>query len=171
MKIVVGTTSELKLRAVRLALAKLNIMAEIITHKAVSNVPDQPRGFQEITAGAKNRAMDSLKNTDADMSIGIENGEVKINEIDQNFDFPCICVITKAGDESFAFGASYFVPDWMIDDDLELGLIIQRIDPSQKEKDPVRYFSNDLIKREELLANGIACALIKILNKQKYEES
>lgn len=172
MKIAVGTTSALKLRSVALALGQLEVDAEIIPFKARSGVPEQPFEYAEILEGSRNRAKKALKATGADIGIGIESGEVKIPHLGQHFDIPGVCVVTKKGEESFAFGAGYFVPDWMIKEvikrDTDLGVIIQELDPSA-EKDPIAYFSGNLIKREEMLTPAIVCALVKILLPKRYQ--
>ena len=172
MEIAIGTTSELKIRACKEALSKLGIENELFTIKAQSGVPDQPFGFEQITQGAKSRASEALKLTEnADFSIGVENGLVKIDEIEQWFDIPCVYIITKDGDESYSFGSAYFVPDWMIDrikkENTELGFIIQGLD-SGAEKDPIGYFSSGKFKREEILTQAIVCALVKTIKKEKY---
>ena len=172
MKIAIGTTSELKIRACKEALSKLGIESELLAVKAQSVVPDQPFGFEQITQGAKNRAVEALKLTEnADFSIGIENGLAKVDEIGQWFDIPCVCIVTKEGDESYSFGSAYFVPDWMIDkikeENTELGFIIQELD-GEAEKDPIGYFSSGKFKREEILTQAIICALVKVIKKEKY---
>lgn len=171
MKITIGTTSELKIRALNKALKNLKIKANIISKKAKSGVNDQPFGYSEITLGAKNRALNSIEKDDPDLSLGIENGLI---EIENNyFDIACIYVISSAGDESISYSAGYFTPKWIIDEikskHTEFGHITQRIS-GDSEKDPLRYFSKTLLTREEILVQAIEIALIKIFFKERYSK-
>lgn len=166
MKIAIGTTSELKIRACEKALRKFGIDGELISIKTESGVNDQPYGFGEISTGAKNRAKEALKNVEsAEIGVGIENGLIYIEETDQWFDMPCICILYKDGGESVSFGAGYDIPLEMIDkiknENIELGKIIQELDPSA-EKDPIGYFSGGKLKREEIVQQAIECALSKL---------
>ena len=166
MKIAIGTASELKIRACEKALEKFDIGGELVSTKTESGVADQPFGFGEITTGAKNRAEAALKNVEnAELGIGIENGLIHIEEIDQWFDMPCICILQKNGGESIAFGAGYDIPLEMIEriksENIELGKIIQLLDRNA-EKDPIAYFSGGKLKREEIIQQAIECALSRL---------
>ncbi|MEI8143253.1 MAG: inosine/xanthosine triphosphatase [Candidatus Berkelbacteria bacterium] len=166
MKIAIGTTSELKIRACEVALKKFDIDNELISIKTESGVADQPFGFGDIVIGARNRATQALNNVEnAELGIGIENGLIQIEEIDQWFDLPCICISRRDGGERIAFGAGYNIPFELIEriknENTELGKIIQEFD-SSAEKDPIGYFSGGKLKREEIIAQAIECALTKI---------
>lgn len=171
MKISLGTTSELKIRAVKCAFAKFEIDEELFPVEVVSGVSKQPFGFQEIITGSRNRASSALMEMDADLSIGIENGIV---EIEGNFyDLAGICIIEKNKSESLNFSAGMPVPEWAIAEikanDSELGLITQRLSHGA-DKDPMNYFSNGKIKREEVLSQAIILALAQIFNKNNYSK-
>lgn len=168
MKIAIGTTSELKTRALKEALNKLGVEAEISSIKTDSGVSSQPFDYEETTQGAKNRATSAFEKENPEMAIGIESGLI---EIEGNyFDIACVYIKTKE-DESFAYSAGYFTPKWIIDEiketNTEYGYITQRLS-GDAEKDPFKYFSEGKIKREELLSQAIEIALVKILNKEKY---
>ncbi len=168
MKVIIGTTSELKVRALKNALAKLKIESEIVPLKTASGVSNQPFGYEEMTKGAKNRAEAAFVIRDAEISLGVENGLV---EIEGNyFDIACIYIKTK-DDNSISYSAGYYTPGWIIEEikekNTEYGQITQRLS-GDSEKDPLKYFSEGVIKREELLSQAIEIALIKIFNKEKY---
>ncbi len=171
MKIAIGTTSELKVRALKSAVAKIDLDAEIIPHKTDSGVSAQPFGYDEIILGATNRAMQCKKDLDHDISLSVESGLVKIG--DDYFDIACVCAISKDGNKSFTYSAGYFVPEWMIreikENKTELGFITQRLS-GDTDKDPLKYFSGGKIKREELLSQAIEIALVKTLNEEKYQK-
>lgn len=169
MKIAIGTTSELKARALKNALDKLEIKAEIMPTKIDSGISKQPFGYKEMVKGAKNRAEEAFKKTHSDLVMGVENGLV---DIEGNFfDIACAYIISKNGEESVAFSSGIFIPKWMIDEikekDTEVGEITKRLS-GDNEKDGFKYFSNGAIRREESLSQAILLALVKIFNREKY---
>lgn len=169
MKIAIGTTSELKVRALKDALYKLGIEAEIAPIKTNSSVSNQPFGYEETTKGAKNRSATAFEKESPDMALGVESGLIEIEE--NYFDIACIFIKTKDGEESISYSSGYFTPKWIIDEikenNTEYGYITQRLSGND-EKDPLKYFSVGKMKREELLSQAIEIALVKILNKEKY---
>lgn len=172
MKIAIGTTSELKVRALKNALEKFGVNAEIVSIKTESGISNQPFGYKEMIKGAKNRATKALEETDSDFAFGVENGLVEIEG--DYFDIACIYVLSKEGDESTSYSSGVFTPKWMIDEvkeeNTEIGEIIKKLvwKEEKMEKDPIKYFSDGKIRREELLSQAMEMALVKIFNKQKY---
>jgi inosine/xanthosine triphosphatase len=169
MKIAIGTTSELKIRALKAALEKLGIEVEIAPVKTESGVSNQPFGYKESTKGARNRASSALEKENADMALGVESGLI---EIEGNyFDIACVYIKTKEGEESVSYSSGYFTPKWIVEEikekNTEYGHITQRLS-GDVEKDPLKYFSEGKMKREELLSQAIEIALVKIFNKGKY---
>ncbi|MFA6269833.1 MAG: inosine/xanthosine triphosphatase [Candidatus Paceibacterota bacterium] len=169
MKIAVGTTSGLKVRALKNALDNIQIEANVLPVKADSGISKQPFGYGEMIIGAKNRAQQALDETSSDFTVGIENGLV---EIEGNyFDIACIYIKTKANDESITFSSGISIPDWVIEEikerDTEGGEITKRLS-GDSEKDTGKYFSGGMIKREDILSQAIQIAFAKILNKEKY---
>lgn len=169
MKIAIGTTSELKVRALKDALGKLNMEAEIVSMKADSGISKQPFGYEDMITGAKNRAQKAADEINPDFAVGIENGLV---EIERNyFDIACIYIKSKENDESVSFSSGICIPDWVIKEikekDTEGGEITKRLS-GDSEKDTGKYFSGGMIKREEILSQTIQIAFAKIFNKEKY---
>lgn len=169
MKIALGTTSELKIRALESALQKVDLHSDIIPIKTDSGVSDQPFGYEEMIEGAKNRVSGIKTDLDADLYVSIESGLVLINNM--YFDIACVYCKSREGQESLSFSSGYFVPDWMIDEikekNTELGFIIKKLS-GDNEKDPINFFSDKIIKREELISQAITIALVKIIDKDKY---
>ena len=172
MNIAIGTTSELKVRALRNAVSRLGIDAEVIPHKTDSKVSSQPFGYDEIILGATNRATQCKNELDADISIAVESGLVQLGE--QYFDIACVCAISKDDRKSFAYSSGYFVPEWMVkeikESNVELGYMTQKLS-GDVDKDPLKYFSHGAIKREELLSQAILLALAKLFNEEKYTQA
>jgi inosine/xanthosine triphosphatase len=169
MKIAIATTSELKIRALKDALDKLGVNAEIVQRKTDSGVSSQPFGFEEMTLGAKNRVAQCKKELNADLFLSVESG---IAPIEGNFfDVACAYALSNDGKESISYSSGYFLPEWMVrevkEKNTELGHITQRLSGGG-EKDPLRYLSGDSMRREELLSQAIALALVKLSKEEKY---
>ncbi len=169
MKIAIATASELKIRALKEALRILNIEAEILSGKTSSGVPEQPIGYEETSNGAHNRLMQCKEKFDPDIAVAIESGLIPIQE--SYFDIACVHVISKEGKESIAYSSGYFVPDWIVQEvkqnNTDIGVVAQRLSGGV-DKDPLNYFSKELIKREDLLSQAIVLALVKLLHEDKY---
>lgn len=177
MKIALGTKSKLKIRATEEAFKKLNFTEiQIESFDVPSGVSEQPFGFEETIKGARNRAENALRNSPSvDFSVGIENGLIKIELVEQYFDIPCVCIVSKGGDVSYSFGAGYYIPVWMVEKVINnevpfLGYLVNEID-SAAGNDPITLFSKGVIKREEVLKEAIMIAVNKIFNKDQYEQN
>ncbi len=172
MKIAIGTTSKLKIEALKDALDKLGLKAEIASIKTDSGVSNQPFGFDEIIIGARNRTDKSLKETSADIGVGIENGLVEIE--DNYFDVAGVFVVSKTGENSTAFSAAILMPDWIIreikENKTEVGEITKKLS-GDEEKDGFKYFTNGAITRREALSQALVFAFAKIINKGRYLKS
>ncbi|PLT32426.1 DUF84 family protein [Bacillus sp. V5-8f] len=74
MTVAVGSSNPAKVQAVRKAYGET---AEIIQIHALSGVSDQPFSDEETIEGASNRARNCLRQSDADIGIGLEGGVVQ----------------------------------------------------------------------------------------------
>lgn len=84
----VGTENRAKLAAVRLALESIRgdgspdplVPLRIVPVDVASDVPEQPIGWSEIRAGARNRAHAALASGSCALAIGIEDGLVCLSD-------------------------------------------------------------------------------------------
>jgi inosine/xanthosine triphosphatase len=74
----VGSTNPPKLEGVRAALAAFAAHVTVEGVEVESGVPGQPLGFEEIVAGARNRAEGARRGGECDLGIGYEDGLVEI---------------------------------------------------------------------------------------------
>lgn len=74
----VGSTSPPKLAGVRAALEALLEEIEVEGVEVESGVPEQPLGFEEITAGARARARGAGAQGPCDLAVGYEDGLVRV---------------------------------------------------------------------------------------------
>ena len=169
MKIGIGTTSELKIRALKNALSKFDKEIEILPVKTESGVSSQPFGFGEMVEGARNRIHGVISTIHPDIAIAVESGLVEVSG--KYFDIACVIASTEDGEEFVSYSSGYFVPDWIIKEikekNTEFGYITQRLS-GDTDKDPIKYFSDNVVKREELLSQAILIALTQLFNKNKY---
>ncbi len=77
MKIAIGSTNPVKVRAARNALRKIYPRAEFVALQVPSGVPGQPRGDEQTRRGAVNRARAARKAERADWGVGLEGGIVE----------------------------------------------------------------------------------------------
>ncbi len=111
MKIVVGSMSEIKLAAVRDALARAGRAAEVLSAATEPGVPAQPLG-DETFAGARARARQAGRAHPGAWSVGIENGLFFSRDGWQDK----AVLVLRSPDESerLAFSASVAVPNAVI---------------------------------------------------------
>jgi non-canonical (house-cleaning) NTP pyrophosphatase len=117
MRILIGTTSKIKLDAIETMLhtyakrGKLDFA--IIAQDVESQVPDTPYGNETIM-GARNRSSALLKNffTRAELFVGLESGLV---ERYGNIYEECWCVIKdKNGNDFLGYSSGFMVPKTVI---------------------------------------------------------
>ncbi len=96
MKVVLGSTSAVKLQALTAALQHFGLTAEVLTVKARSGIAEQP--FDEETIrGAENRARDADKlSPGADLVIAIESGLFR--EKEGYFDIAVVLALLPNGE-------------------------------------------------------------------------
>ncbi len=175
MKIAIGTTSELKLRAVQNAFIRAEIVVEeIIGYKVKSGVPKQPFSETEIITGATNRAQNALKegHSNADYGIGIESGIALKGK--KYFELAACIVVNQKGEiVGESFSAAVETPAKIVQlikmNDSEAGVIAQGLGHLQ-EKDPLLWYSGNRMDRYRVLENAVFLALCReFLNPEAYK--
>ena len=109
MKIAIGSTNPVKLRAARNALRKLYPRAEFIALDVPSGVPGQPRGDKQTRRGAVNRARAARQATRADFGVGLEGGIVE-NEFGTMTCAWC-AIVDRAGRVGVGGSTNMLLPD------------------------------------------------------------
>lgn len=77
MKIAVGSTNPVKIRAVKNIARKIFPQAKIVALEVASGVPAQPRGDKQTQRGAIQRARAARRGADADWGVGLEAGIIE----------------------------------------------------------------------------------------------
>ena len=169
--VAVGTVSALKLRAVGVAFEKLGLDADISSHGIASGVPDQPFGIPQMREGATNRCA-GIRSMfpQAEFALGIESGIVKKG--DTWYDTICVHALRASVGTNEAYSAFFPIPAWIVKEiqtrSSELGEVV-KILAAGGEKDALKYFSHDTLKREEILAQAIVCALMPLIFTDRYQ--
>lgn len=159
MKIGIGTTNNAKCSAVRQEWAKHFKESTFQEYQVSSGVSEQPFGDSETFTGAKNRALNVLKLSDADIAFGLEGG-VKEQE-----DTLFICnwgvLATKEGRIFVAGGAQIPLPEEVaqpIREGAELGPIMEAFTKREgirHKEGAVGVFTNGLVNRSDMFEHII----------------
>ena len=152
LKIAIGTKNPAKVKAANLATKELG--GELLSVNVPSGVSEQPFSDEETMEGALNRARNALKETGADLGIGLEGGVVKT----PYGLFICNwgALITKAGESFIAGGARIKLPEEVAQelfDGRELGPVMDEYTKKQdirKSEGAVGIFSNGRITRDRM---------------------
>jgi inosine/xanthosine triphosphatase len=91
-RVLVGSTNPPKLEGVRSALAAFAPHASVSGVPVASGVPEQPVGFAEIAAGARQRAAEARAIAPCDLAVGYEDGLVEIPALRGWFNVGCAAV-------------------------------------------------------------------------------
>ncbi|WP_342543229.1 DUF84 family protein [Paenisporosarcina sp. FSL H8-0542] len=108
MKIAIGTKNQAKVNAVENICSSLLENVDFFSVSVPSNVSDQPIGDEETLLGAKNRAWLAFKESQAEISFGLEGGVKEING--QLFVCNWGVLHTKTGQQFIAGGAQIPLP-------------------------------------------------------------
>jgi inosine/xanthosine triphosphatase len=177
--VALGSIQRPKVEAVESAFAKMYPKEEIkiVTQKVSSGVSDQPRGLEETSKGAYNRAQNLIKNDiKADFYLGIEGG-VWLNDLlgkDKFFLIGAI-YITDGKTDSLSYGEAVELPNYakveIMDKNRELAPVAEEMFSKLNVRGTngtVGELTNDLITRKQSFENGILMAMAKFYNKNLY---
>jgi inosine/xanthosine triphosphatase len=85
MRVAVGSTNPVKIKAVRNTLKCLSIKASVKGVEVSSDVSSQPIGQNSIIKGAIGRARRALRSGNFDLGVGIEAGLVNVTHVQSGF--------------------------------------------------------------------------------------
>ena len=176
MKINIGSKNPVKIKAVKeifeMYFKNLNVKGIEVS----SNVSPQPKSLEEITTGARNRAISCFNK--CKYSVGLEAGIFKMpNSITGYIDVNC-CVIYN-GKRVVGLGLSPgfeyppFVINKIFQSNLEVGEIFDEMTKSKNVKQKqgaVGILSHGKYPRKEFVKASIMMALFPILNKEDYNK-
>jgi inosine/xanthosine triphosphatase len=182
----VGSVNGPKLAAVRSALGAYAPHATVEGVAVDSGVSEQPVGFEEIIAGARNRAAGAVKGSLCDLGIGIEDGLIPLPIEDGNGAFAHLNIgcaaITDGKRTSIGFSSAFaYPPDcWIpaVRDREPIGEIFDRLwEKRGEERSPtpsaltvgnIGRLSNGVLPRAEYARHGVLCALVAFVQPDLY---
>jgi len=168
MKIVIGSTSERKIKTAEKIIRQLltDEKLQFSSYPAQSGVPDTPYDRETFT-GAFNRAQDSQANRPgADLYIGLESGLVE--RYGHIYEEAWAVIITKDDQHHYGYSSGLKVPDYIIKkmDELKLphGEVMAILEEELKKtpNDTWGIYSGEMILREVSLEESLRNALIQI---------
>lgn len=161
--VAVGTTSSIKVVAVRTSLVRAGIAANVLSHATPSGVNAQPVGRDETLRGATNRARAAAAAIPGCIGIGIENGIV--HEDGRWIDLAAVVIVGADGRTSVAWSEAVAVPDVFVDEAASrgfeggtVGAVIAERTGSTPD-DPHAMLSAGRRTRSAILADALASAL------------
>lgn len=176
MKIVIGSTNPVKLKATEEA---INIIKQnekwpngVIFESLSIKIPElnnTPHSIDEMLEGATIRSRKSLNQTNADYGIGIEGG-VYSNRLG-TFLTAYVVVSDKRGNIGIGSAPNLKVPSsWKLGSDkaFELGTYVDKLTGEtniKQKKGAMGYLTKDLITRQESLKIGVICAYYSLQNE------
>lgn len=171
MKVAVGSTSPVKIQAVKEAFREVFKKVEIVGVKVDSGVSSQPFK-EEIIKGSLNRAKNALKLTSADFGVGIESGVTKLGEKWYNLGF--ITIIHKEGRMGTGTSGWFECPQNVLEklkDRKELGQAMSELTGRadiKKQEGAIGIFTKGKVTRKELYKHGVFMALATFLRPEIF---
>ncbi len=172
MIIAVGSQNPVKIEAVTQAFGKVFGKCQVIGVSVSSEVSEMPIGFDEIVAGAKNRAQKAIEELKADFGVGLEGGleKTEIGVFLTGF----VAVIDRNGIWGYGRGNGLLMPDGIIKEverGKELGTVMNEImkeDNVKQKGGAIGFFTNNLIPRPKAFEITTINALARFMKKEFY---
>jgi inosine/xanthosine triphosphatase len=175
MKITIGTQNKVKIQALKESIKTYDFLknAEIVSKNVDSGVTEQPKNFNEIITGAKNRAKTAFE---SHLSFGIESGITPIPHTKSgHLEFTC-CVIYDGKDFHIGMSSGFDMPPKL------MNLINQGMDLNQAsfeagltekqnvgaEEGIIGVLTKGIVPRKEYTKHAIKMAMIHLQNKEHY---
>ena len=166
MKVVVGSTNPVKLKAVEEAFQTFfEEELEVVGKEVGSGVVDQPWGEEETRKGARNRAIRSLEKGKGDFGVGLEGG---VTEVEGKL-FECAWVVVKdrKGKEGLGGGLYFELPVKVAEKIRQGGELGPIMDELLQEKDvkkksgAIGVFTKGKLTRKQAYVHLVLQALVK----------
>ncbi|WP_204418245.1 DUF84 family protein [Bacillus tianshenii] len=155
MKVAIGSNNPAKYKAVLEALQQLDIACNWSSHEVDSGVRAQPISDEETVRGAIQRARNTLKESGADIAIGLEGGVV-LDEGSKVMVCNWGALVDSEGNEFIAGGARIPLPDCFrdsIEQGVELGDLMEQYcnrEGIRKHEGALGIFTNGTVSRVEM---------------------
>ncbi|MBI3495369.1 inosine/xanthosine triphosphatase [Candidatus Berkelbacteria bacterium] len=173
IKVAVGSTSPVKIKAVKLAFHEAFGTIEVIAVETDSCVRPQPITRAEALTGATNRAKAALKQAQADFGVGIEGGVYRSRGL--YFTAAPVVIIAKDGKIGVSASSPLELPPIVarkVKRGGEVGPIMDEllgIADTKKKFGIIGYLTNGMVLRHIAYATAIKVALAKFVQPEFYK--
>ena len=173
MKIAIGSTNPVKIRAVKRVVRKIFPHAEFVSREVPSGVPGQPRGDKQTRRGAVNRARAVRQATRADWGVGLEAGIVE-NEFGVMTCAWC-AIVDRRGRVGIGGSTNLLLPDEVaarVKAGAELGEAMDafaRIRDVKRKMGAIGVLTRGLSNRQRAYQYVLTLAVVRFLWKGKYK--
>jgi len=174
MKIAIGSTNPVKIRAVKNVARRIFPNAEFVAREVPSGVPGQPRGDKQTRRGAVNRARAVHQATRADWGVGLEAGIVE-NEFGVMTCAWC-AIVDRRGRVGIGGSTNVLLPDEVaarVKAGAELGEAMDafaRIKNVKHKMGAIGVLTRGLSNRQRAYEYVLTLAVVRFLWKGKYIE-
>lgn len=174
MRINVGSKNPVKIEAVREAFSLYFDNVNIKSFSVNSGVSTQPKSFEEIIQGARNRAINCFNN--CDYGVGIETGIFSINNLTRYLDVGCCAIYDGKKVVGIGLSPGFEYPQFIIErifqEGLEVGQIFDEIFKGKninQKQGAVGILAHNKYSRKDFIKDGVIMALFPLLNKELYD--
>jgi inosine/xanthosine triphosphatase len=173
MIVAVGTKNPAKVEGIRLGFAKYfpDVQLRPVDSAAVAKA--QPRGLDEMAAGATARAKFALSKVGGDFGVGVEAGIFSVGDV--FFDNQVAAVADPSGKVSLGHSAGFPLPRADIEKLFEEGKELERwaekvsgIDEVGDKGGLIHFLTNGKMSRTDLTEQCVVTALIPWLHRGIY---
>jgi inosine/xanthosine triphosphatase len=173
MIVATGTKNPAKIEGISRGFTKYFRDVELRPVDAASVARAQPRGLEEMTAGATARAKYALTKVGGDFGVGVEAGIFTIGEV--YFDNQVAAIIDPSGRVSLGHSAGYSLPreamEKLFSEDKELERWAESISGINEVGDKgglINYLTKGKMSRTDLTEQCVVTALIPWLHQDVY---
>lgn len=178
MNINIGSKSIPKVEALKEAISTYPEYksAKIIPLSVDSGVSEQPKSFDELITGAKNRAKAAYK--ECDLSFGLESGITKMPHTKTGFMDFCCCAIYDGKDYHLGMSCGLEFPkrvmelvikeDMNISEAFHFANLTENTYLGNTEGGAIGVLTRDRITRKDYSKQSIITAMIHLENKELY---
>jgi len=173
MIVAAGTKNPAKLEGIRRAFTKYFPDMELRPVDSTSVAKAQPRGLEEMTAGATARAKFALSKAGGDFGVGVEAGIFTIGEI--YFDNQVAAIVNPSGKVSLGHSAGYSLPQQAMEKLFSEGKELERwaesisgINEVGDKGGLIQHLTKGKMTRTDLTEQCVVTALIPWLHRDVY---
>ena len=173
MRVAVGSTNPVKIKAVEEVLREYYPEAEVFGVEVSSGVSAQPRGVQETVLGAVNRAREASMH--AELGVGIEAGLIEVPFTLTGYMDVQFCAISDGEFITLGAGSGFEYPPRVVRAVLrgrEVGEVMEELSGIAnigRKGGAIGFLSQGKLSRRELTKQAVLMAMLPRINRELYE--